>query len=437
MDVKKGNKGYKVLLEFEKKKGSLKEGEIKFFHEKKEVKVGLGKKDKFKPKSLIKIFYNIFKEVDEAHIELKDIPGLYEFPIYGAYLADWEFGFKKEKEDKKKKILYYPDYKDHKDEIEVSKILAEAQLFAREIASTPSNIATPEWMVKKARELKKLGLEIKVLNKNDMRKLGMELFLAVNQGSNHDPYLVQITYKGGKDEIAFLGKGLCFDTGGLSIKPARYMYQMHMDKSGAAVVLGIMKAIAQLKPKITVHGFLALTENSVDAKSIQPGAVVKALDGTYVEIVHTDAEGRLVLGDSLAYIYKKLKPKYVIDLATLTGAANIITGRFASPIMGNNQDLVNEIINMAEKEQEYVWPLPLWDEYKTLLKSSIADIKNIGGWDGEASTITAAKFLEHFVKKENWAHIDIASTMDDKELHQGLAQAPMVRTLVKWVLSKG
>ncbi|NPA22216.1 MAG: leucyl aminopeptidase family protein [Candidatus Micrarchaeota archaeon] len=422
MEVKRGKKGYKIEI----KQG--KEDKFEVCHDKKQVTLTFKKKE-FKPHKLMGAFFRVFKEIDEGYVETKEH---LKWIVYGAYLADWKFGYHK-KEEKKKKVLYLPSITK---EVKEAQIFIEAQLWAREIANTPANIATPEWMVKKARELKKLGLEVKVLDKSDMRKLGMNLFLAVNQGSRHGAYLVQITYKGGKESIALLGKGVCFDTGGLSLKPPRYMYTMHMDKSGAAVVMGVMRAIAQLKPNKTVHGFLALTENAIDSNAIQPGAVVKAMDGTYVEIPHTDAEGRLILADSLAYIYSKVKPDKVIDIATLTGAAHIVLGRYGSPIMGNDKSLVKAIMKAGEEENERYWELPLWDEYKELLKSNVADLRNIGGWDGEAATIIGGKFLEHFTKKKNWTHIDIASTMQDKSFHQELALAPATRTLLRAILEE-
>lgn len=370
--------------------------------------------------ALAKTIYRIFKEIDSFYSPVYD-----KFILYGAMLSDYKYYLKKE-DKPSNKVLYLNKY-DEKDLIYI-----KSEIYAREIANSPSNIATPEWMVDKAKELaKQEGLEIEILDRKDMRNLGMNLFLAVNQGSDKGAYLVRLTYKGSDKSIALLGKGLCFDTGGLSIKPAKNMYTMNMDKSGAAVVLGVMKAIAALKPKVTVHGFLALTENSVDSKSIQPGAIVKGYNGKYVEIAHTDAEGRLVLADSIAYIEDKYKPNLTITIATLTGAANIVVGRYATPILGNDQNAIKRIIKMGEKEYERLWQLPLYPEYNELLKSNYADLRNIGGWEGEAGTIVGAKFIENFVNGK-WVHLDIASTMIDHDFTES-ARAPNTRTLIRFI----
>lgn len=261
------------------------------------------------------------------------------------------------------------------------------------------------------------------------------MFLAVNNGSETGAYIVLLKYtpKNPSKRILLVGKGLCFDTGGLSIKPAKNMYTMHMDKSGAAVVMGVMRGIAKLKPNIEVWGVLSLTENSISNKAIQPGAVVRAYNKKTVEIVHTDAEGRLVLGDTLAYLYKNYDFDNIITIATLTGAATIAVGRYVTPILGNDKNLINKIIAAGEKENEKLWELPLFNDYQELLKSSIADIRNIGGWEGEAGTIIGAKFIENFTSKSNWAHLDIASRMIDTELIKDTARAPNTRTLIRFI----
>lgn len=380
---------------------------------------------------LMKTVFNIMREVDEIYVP----KSLYnKFLLYGIALADVNFTMKSNDQDKKEKVIHT-----NVDLNIINKDLAyiQAEILARSIASTPSNIATPEWMVDQAKRLSEQHkLSIEILDKEKLKELGLNMFLSVNQGSDKGAYIVIIKYspKKASKRVVLVGKGLCFDTGGLSIKPAKSMYTMHMDKSGAAVVMGVMQGISKLKPNVEVWGVLALTENSVDAHSVQPGAVVKAYNGKTVEIVHTDAEGRLVLGDTLAYLYKNFKFDHLITIATLTGAANVAVGRYVTPILGTDRESIEKIIRAGDKEKERLWGLPLFPEYNELLKSSIADIRNIGGWEGEAGTIIGAKFIEYFTDGNNWAHLDIASRMIDNDFHKDLARAPNTRTLIRYIV---
>lgn len=395
-------------------------------------KVTIFYKDK-KPKGLklAKIIFSIMKEIDAIYVPKT----LYsKYVLYGIALADKDFTMKSEKEEREEKEFYTNM---NMNVVNIDKIFIDSEIYAREIANTPSNIATPEWMVERAKELaKRYRLELEILDRSKMSELGMNMFLAVNQGSNKGGYVTILKYipKSPKVKIVLVGKGLCFDTGGLSLKPPKPMYTMHMDKSGAAVVLGVMKGIAELKPDVEVWGVLALTENSVDSNSIQPGSVVRAYNGKTVEIVHTDAEGRLVLGDTVAYLYKNHKFDYLITIATLTGAANIALGRYATALLSNNDKLVDRLVRAGKKEEEKLWRLPLYPDYNELIKSSVADIKNIGGWEGEAGTIIGAKFIENFVSGKNWAHLDIAARMIDYEFHKDIARAPNTRTLLRLIL---
>ncbi|MEM1971244.1 MAG: M17 family metallopeptidase [Candidatus Anstonellales archaeon] len=381
---------------------------------------------------LAKIVFNIMREIDEIYVSKSNYS---KYILYAVALADKDFSLKSEKEEKGEKVLYIKGIDSKR--IAEDRAMIDAEIYAREIANTPPNIATPEWMVERAKELAKdYKLDIEILDRKRMQELGMNMFLAVNQGSDKGAYLVILKYtpKRPKMRVVVVGKGLCFDTGGLSLKPPKHMYTMHMDKSGAAVVMGVIKGVAELKPNIEVWGVLALTENSADAHSIQPGAVVKAYNGKTVEIPHTDAEGRLVLGDTLAYLYKNYKFDYAITVATLTGAANIALGRYVTALLGNNIRLIQHIIRAGDTEGEKLWNLPLFPEYSELIRSSIADIRNIGGWEGEAGTIVGAKFIENFVNGKNWAHLDIASRMIDHEFHKDVARAPNTRTLIRLVL---
>jgi leucyl aminopeptidase len=238
----------------------------------------------------------------------------------------------------------------------------------------------------------------------------MGSFLSVAQATEQDPKLIAMEYKRGKPgtaPVAIVGKGLCFDTGGISIKPAQGMEWMKFDMSGAGAVLGAMEAIARLELPINVVGLIGSTTNMPSSTAVNPGDVVQASNGKWIEVINTDAEGRLVLADVLTYA-KRFKPAAVVDAATLTGAIVIALGHTATGVMGNDETLVQEVLNAAKKCGEPGWPLPLWDEYKELIKSDIADIKNTGG--RAAGSITAGLFLQEFAEGFPWVHLDVAGT---------------------------
>ncbi len=291
-------------------------------------------------------------------------------------------------------------------------MIAESVNYARDIANNPANIATPKFMADKARELaKKHKLGFRLLAKEDMRKMGMNALLAVSSGSAQEPMLPIIEYKakGAKKTIAVIGKGLTFDSGGISLKPSKGMEEMKFDKSGACAVLGVMKAVAELRPKVNVIGLLPSTENMPGGRAAKPGDIVKAYNGKTIEIDNTDAEGRLVLADVLAYADDKYKPDYIIDMATLTGACVVALGNICSGLLGND-DAFNKLVKNASLDSfDEVWELPLWPEYGELMKGKYADLRNISG-TGEAGTITGAMFLSNFVAKAKWVHLDIAGT---------------------------
>jgi len=243
-----------------------------------------------------------------------------------------------------------------------------------------------------------------------MQEAKMGSFLAVAQGTTQEPRLIMLEYhKGAKDAkpVVLVGKGLCFDSGGISIKPAQGMEWMKFDMCGAAGVLGAMEAIGRLELPINVVGLIGSTTNMPSGEAMKPGDVVQASNGKFIEIINTDAEGRLVLADVLAFA-KRMSPAAVIDAATLTGACVIALGHTATGVMGNNEPLVQEVLDAAKRAGEPGWPLPLWDEYKDLIKSDVADIKNSGG--RPAGTITAALFLKEFADDYPWVHLDIAGT---------------------------
>jgi len=319
------------------------------------------------------------------------------------------------------------------------RILAEAANLARDLINTPASDMTPIRLVREARKIARARyLSCRVLDRKACKRLGMGAFLAVAQGSDEPPYLIHMTYRPpGKKRrrVALVGKGITFDSGGLSLKTAQGMETMKFDMSGAAAVLAVMKALSELKPPIEVHGIAAVTENLPSGRAEKPGDIVRTLNGKTVEILNTDAEGRLTLADAIPYALR-LKPDLVVDIATLTGACVVALGELCSGIMGNHQGLINQLIEAGKTSGETLWQLPLIEEYREELKSSFADIKNIGGkWGG---TITAGLFLKEFVDpKVPWAHIDIAGpAWAEKEtrLSPRGGTGAMVRTLIRFLL---
>ncbi len=288
--------------------------------------------------------------------------------------------------------------------------LGEGHTLARRLAMLPGNVCTPDYLADTARDIgKRHGMSVTVLGRAEMEKEKMGSFLSVAQGTPQDPKLITLEYKkgGNKPVLALVGKGLCFDSGGISIKPAQGMEWMKFDMCGAAGVLGAMDAIARLQLPVNVVGLVGSTTNMPSGTAVKPGDVVTASNGKSIEIINTDAEGRLVLADVLVYA-KKFSPAVVIDAATLTGAVVIGLGHAATGVMGNDDKVVQEVIDAGKRASEPGWALPLWDEYKPLIKSDIADVKNSGG--RAAGTITAALFLKEFVDGFQWVHLDIAGT---------------------------
>lgn len=288
--------------------------------------------------------------------------------------------------------------------------IGEGHSLARRLGMLPGNVCTPDYLADVGREIAgRYGMQITVLGRAEMEREGMGLFLSVAQGTPQEPRLIALEYRNGGDKppIVLVGKGLCFDSGGISIKPALGMEWMKFDMCGAAGVLGAMEAIGQLKLPVNVVGLVGSTTNMPSGTAVKPGDVVKASNGKFVEIINTDAEGRLVLADVLAYA-KRFSPAVVIDAATLTGACVVALGHSATGVMGTEDDLVQEVLAAGKRASEPGWPLPLWDDFKPLIKSDVADIKNSGG--RPAGTITAALFLKEFADGYPWVHLDIAGT---------------------------
>ncbi|MDP2952760.1 MAG: leucyl aminopeptidase [Chloroflexota bacterium] len=296
------------------------------------------------------------------------------------------------------------------------RVLAEAAIFARDMVNEPANYMTPTIMAESAQEMARAeGLECTVLDREDMQRLGMGALLAVAQGSHQPPRFIILRYRGEGAEgkpLGFIGKGITFDSGGISLKPSEGMAEMKSDMAGGAAVVGAMRAIARLKPKVIVTGLVPCTENLPGGAAQKPGDVLKALNGKTVEVVNTDAEGRLILSDALSYAVREgIGP--LVDLATLTGACMVALGKIRSGAFTNNQEFLARVIKAAEEAGEKLWQLPMDEEYKEDNKSQVADIKNAGSrWGG---AITAAQFLAEFVGDTPWVHLDIAGTaMTDK-----------------------
>ena len=399
--------------------------------------LGLGKKEEFNPNKLreavakaIKKSMQMFAKKVSFYFEEIDFDYSEQFAM-GALIADYSFDkYKSEKKDNKINEVFVQA---NTDEIKKAEKIAAAMAFARNLANEPAEFATPSELASIANDT---GLETKIYNREECEKMGMGAFLAVGRGSAEEPKFIHMKYSvpNPKKRIAIIGKGICFDSGGLDIKPASSMVTMKDDMSGAACVLGIMSIIKEFNPQVEVHGIIAACENMPGGKAYKPGDILTAKNGKTIEVDNTDAEGRLTLADALCYACE-LGVDEVIDLATLTGACMVALGSEAAGIMGNDEELVKNLIETADRNGEKFWQLPLWEEYFEGLKSDVADMKNSGArWGGASS---AGMFLKQFVKDVKWAHIDIAGTAfldkPHKELIKGAAGAG-VRTLLHYIL---
>ena len=318
-------------------------------------------------------------------------------------------------------------------------ILAEATNLARDMVNEPANYMTPNHMAEMAKSLAEShGLEVSVLEQEQMAELGMGALLGVAQGSRQPPKFIVLHYRGrdsAEINVALVGKGITFDSGGISIKPSEKMEEMKGDMAGGAAVMAAISAIARLKPKINITAIVPATENLPSGNALKPGDILTAMNGKTIEIISTDAEGRLILADALSYA-KKLSAKFIVDVATLTGACRVALGDISSGAFGNNQELVDKVIAAGAEAGELIWQMPMYDEYKEQIKSDVADIKNVGSRYGGA--ITGAKFLAEFINDTPWVHLDIAGTsLSEKERGyqvKGATGVP-VRTLINLVLS--
>jgi leucyl aminopeptidase len=319
--------------------------------------------------------------------------------------------------------------------------VARANTFTRELQDTPANLMRPRELVSRARELARgdARIRLRVLDERALVRLGMGAFASVAKGSEEPAYLIHLAYKPrgrARGRVALVGKGLTFDAGGISLKPAAKMDEMKYDMSGGAAVLGVFKALRALGLPLEVHGVVAATENLPDGRANKPGDLVTAMNGTTIEILNTDAEGRLVLADALVYAERKLKPDAIVDLATLTGAVITALGHELTGLMGNHDGLRDELLAAGKASGEELWPLPLLEQHKEHMKGAVADLKNINSGQGAGSSAGAA-FLSHFVGKTPWAHLDIAGTawgVDERDYQGGSGGTGVgVRLLLAWL----
>jgi len=344
--------------------------------------------------------------------------------IFGFNLKSYTFSkYKTLNKEKINKKINFKIITSHKNKIESHykyyDAIKEGVFLTRNLVSEPPNILNPRSYVQEIKKLSKFGLKIKIYDEKKMKKLGLNALLGVGQGSINESYLVTIEWNGkGKSKInplAFVGKGVCFDTGGISLKPARFMEEMKYDMAGSAVVVGLLKSFALRKAKINAVGVVGLVENMPGGNAQRPGDIVKSFSGQTIEVLNTDAEGRLVLADALSFTEKKYKPKFIIDLATLTGAIIVSLGEEYAGLFSNNDELSKNIYKAGKEVNEKVWKLPLHKNYDKLINSRAADVQNIN-YVGGAGSITAAQFLQRFIlKRTPWAHLDIAGMTFSKK----------------------
>ena len=360
--------------------------------------------------------------------------------LHGIKLKSYKFVKYKTKKNKKNISINVigKNIPNQKDQIKF-KALEDGTFYTRDLVSEPGNILHPDEYAKRIKSLSKFGLKINIYDDKKLKKLGMNTLLGVGQGSIRGSYLVTIEWSGMKNNskpLAFVGKGVCFDTGGISLKPAKFMEDMTYDMAGSAVVVGLMINLALRKAKVNAVGVVGLVENMPGGKAQRPGDIVKSYSGKTVEILNTDAEGRLVLADALAYTEKKFKPKFIVDLATLTGAIIVSLGSEYAGLFSNDNKLSRQLIDAGEVVEEKVWRMPLNKNYDKLIDSKNADMQNIN-YVGGAGSITAAQFLQRFILNDTpWAHLDIAGMAFSKyggALNSGGATGYGVRLLNKLI----
>ena len=422
---------------------------------KKIMLLGLGKREKFTDESARICAGKAARKAQELGIKefsMLQFPnldeGLVEAMTEGIALALYSFDKYKEAKEPASKIeevtiLINSDSPRFQSVVEKANIIVDAVNFARDIGNLPPNDCPPAHLASIAVSLAQdYGIKARIMDRYELENMGMGGIVAVGKGSNNPPKLIVLEYTGANDPqqkpYLLVGKAVTFDTGGISIKPSEKMDEMKFDKCGGCTVLAIVRAIASMKLAVNVVGIVPSVENMPSATSYRPGDIIRMYNGKSVEVLNTDAEGRMILADAIAYGIVTYGPKAVIDLATLTGAAIIALGANVAPMIGNNKQLVDRLRKLSDKTREKMWELPLYDEYYEQIRSTYADIKNIGGRPGGA--ITAAAFLSNFVNDVPWVHIDIAGTAWTQEgtheksyNHRG-ATGFGVRTLVKLLM---
>ncbi len=398
------------------------------------IVVGAGKEKDVNENSLQKLGAKIVAFLNSAKIKNADI--FFGFEIdengkvkaknknvdnvcnlaFGALLQSYRFNkyFEQKKKDKEFRVnainFNCSDLAQAKKEFSEFEILADNIFFVRDLVSEPANILNPESYADICKTLTKDGLEVEILGEKEMKKLGMNALLGVGQGSAKQSHLVVLKWNGLKNKeqpIAFVGKGVTFDTGGISIKPSNNMEDMKTDMAGSAVVVGLLRNLAQRKAKVNAVGVVGLVENMPSGDAQRPSDVVVSMSGQTIEIINTDAEGRLVLADALHYTNTKFKPKFIVDLATLTGAIVVALADVYAGLFCNDDELATQIEKSGKAVSEPAWRLPIGKEYDEMINSDIADMRNTGAGRG-AGSITAAQFLKRFIGETKWAHLDIA-----------------------------
>jgi leucyl aminopeptidase len=407
-------------------------GQIKLIHTLKKMPcehillVGLGKRDEFGLEQLrrasglaarvlrdngILSFATLLHNIPAKKATLREQA---QAVAEGTILGEYQFiKYKTQNKDKikqLKKIVLLEAEKAAEEGARAGKIIADAQNTAREWVNEPGSVMTPTKLAEEALALKKLGVKVTVYDKKGIEKLGLNGLLAVNKGSGQEPRFIILEYKKGNAPlVAILGKGLTFDSGGLDIKQPQFMLEMQGDMAGGAAVICTIRALAELDANANVVGIIPSTENMPGCNAYKPGDIVQSYNGKTIEINNTDAEGRVILADAVGYAEKNFKPKYIVDLATLTGACVVALGYASAGLMSRDAALANRLKLAGESSGEFLWELPLWDDYKEIVKSEVADVKNTTTGKGyEAGAIAGGWFLHHFVEKTPFAHIDIA-----------------------------
>ncbi len=394
-------------------------------------------------------FYDIYKSSKTKVFQInsdttpKNKDSVVGYFLHGLILKSYKFEKYKSKKTKNDLTITVSGIKIPSSREKVKfKAIEDGTFYSRDLVSEPGNILHPDEYAKRLSLLKKYGLKVNIYDETKLKKLGMNTLLGVGQGSIRGSYLVTMEWKGLKNNskpLAFVGKGVCFDTGGISLKPAKFMEDMTYDMAGSAVVVGLMKTLALRKAKVNAVGVVGLVENMPGGNAQRPGDIVKSYSGKTVEILNTDAEGRLVLADALAYTEEKFKPKFIVDLATLTGAIIVSLGSEYAGLFSNDDNLSKQLIEAGEKVQEKVWRMPLNKNFDKLIDSKNADMQNINYVGGAGST-TAAQFLQRFIlNKTPWAHLDIAGMAFSKyggALNSGGATGYGVRLLNKLIEDK-